>query len=434
VNRSWYRNYLLGALLLIYAFNQVDRYALGVVLNDIKADLHLTDTQLGVLSGIAFALFYSVMGIPIARWADRGNRVTIIATTTAVWSGMVALCGAAGSFLQLLSIRVGVAVGEAGCVPPAHSLIADYFTRAERPRASALYQQGLNLSLIIAYFGAGWLNQFYGWRVMFFLIGAPGLLLATLTWLTIREPRKLRSSNAFVHEERAPDLKTTLAVLRGNATYRHLLYAFSMWYFFGYGITQWQPAFFERSFGLTTGELGTWFAIVYGVCGFIGTYWGGLWASRYAANNEPLQLKVVAAVNVAFNGVVWALIYFSHNYHVALLLMGLSALGGTMIYGPLFSTLQTLVPANMRALSIAIVMLCANLIGMGLGPLAVGIISDELTPKFGAESLRYALLAFCPGWLWVSWHIWHASRTFLTDMSAPAASDSPQRQAELSRA
>jgi MFS family permease len=428
---SSYKTYVLTVLLAIYAFNYVDRFALGLVLNDIKLDLRLTDTELGFLSGIAFALFYSVMGIPIARWADRGNRVTIISLTAALWSVMVALSGMATSFAQLLLIRIGVGVGEAGCVPPAHSLIADYFTRAQRPRASAIYQQGINVALIVAYFVAGWLNQFYGWRMMFIVLALPGFILAAVAQFTMKEPRRTKAPVGVTGDSGAvfpshpktaaplnPSMKTVLLTLWANATFRHLLYAFSTWFFFGYGIQQWQPAFFVRSFGLQTGELGTWFAVVYGVCGFVGTYWGGVWASRYAPNNERLQLRVVAIVNIAFNGVIWSLIYFSHNYYVAFALMGLSALGGTMIYGPLFSTVQTLVPAHMRAMSIALVLMFANLIGLGLGPLTVGMISDALQPLFGQESLRYALLAVCPGSLWVSWHLWCASRTVQRDLEA----------------
>jgi predicted MFS family arabinose efflux permease len=183
MKESAYKNYLLAVLLVILAFNYVDRLALGLLLQDIKVDLDLSDTQLGLLSGIAFALFYSVMGIPIARWADRGNRVTIITITTGLWSAAVALCGVAGSFLHLLLIRIGVAVGEAGCIPPAHSLIADYFTRAERPRAVARYMLGTPLSFVIGYFLAGWLNELYGWRATFLLLGLPGLGLAALAWL-----------------------------------------------------------------------------------------------------------------------------------------------------------------------------------------------------------------------------------------------------------
>lgn len=418
-----YKKYLLSLLLIVLAFNYVDRLALGLVLQNIKNDLHTTDTQLGLLSGIAFALFYSLMGIPIARWADRGNRITIISLTTALWSVMVALCGVATSFVQLLLIRIGVGVGEAGCVPPAHSLIADYFTRAERPRAMGIYTQGANIGVVIAYFGAGWLSELYGWRMMFILMSLPGLGLALLAWFTLREPRRMRSAAPFISEAETltpaqPSMKEVFGALWGNVTFRHVLIAFSVFNFFAYGIWQWQPAFFVRSFGLTTGELGTWFAVMFGLCGIVGTHLGGEWASRRAANNEQLQLKAMAIVNVAFNGAIWALIYFCHHYYAAFALMGLATLGGTMINGPLFSTIQTLVPAHMRAMSIALVFLFANLIGMGLGPLAVGVLSDALQPLLGQESLRYALLALCPGYLWVSWHLWRASKTVTCDVAA----------------
>jgi len=413
----------------VLAFNYVDRLALGLVLQGIKTDLHLTDTELGVLSGIAFALFYSVMGLPIARWADRGNRVTIIALTTAVWSVMVALCGVAMSFVQLMAIRIGVGVGEAGCLPPANSLIAEYFSRAERPRATAIYLQGTNVSLILAYFVAGWLSQFYGWRVMFMLISLPGFALAVVVVLTIREPRRAKSR--IDKEDKCPsadpltdnipspvqsNLKDTLVILWANVTFRHLLYALSVFYFFAYGILQWQPAFFVRSFGLETGELGTWFASIYGVGGILGTYWGGALACRYAPNNERAQLRAMAVVNAVFNGAVWSLIYFTQNQYLAFALMGLSTMGGAAINGPLYATIQTLVPAHMRAVSIALILLFANLIGMGLGPLAVGVLSDVLHPLFRQESLRYALLALCPGYLWTSWHLWQASKSVIRDL------------------
>jgi MFS family permease len=329
-------------------------------------------------------------------------------------------------------IRIGVGVGEAGCIPPAQSLMADYFSRAERPRATAVFMQGANLSVIIAYFVAGWLNQFYGWRIMFAVVGLPGLILAALAWLTIKEPRHTRSPKSDTGLATAaslpssdgelalsvqPSLREVFVTLWANATFRHLLYGFSVWYFFGYGTMQWQPAFFVRSFGLQTGELGTWFAVVYGLCGIVGTYWGGVWASRRAVNNERLQLKAMAIANGAFNALVWTLIYFSHNYHVALAWMGLSVLGSNTIIGPLYAMTPTLVPAGMRAMAVAIVLLFANLIGMGLGPLAVGILSDMLRPLWGQESLRYALLAFSPGYLLVSWHLWQASKTVTRDLA-----------------
>lgn len=410
------KKYLLALLLIIYAFNFVDRFALGLVQDAIKADLHLNDAELGLMNGLAFALFYSLMGIPIARLADRGNRVNIIALTAAVWSIMVALCGAVSTFTQLLLVRVGVGVGEAGCVPPANSLIADYFTRAERPKANALYQQGMNVSVIIAYFGAGWLNQLYGWRMMFLLVAAPGLILAVLAKLTIVEPRSSAASRTVSETDPGLTLTEVFRTLWMNHAFRHVLLGFSLWYFLGYGIVQWQPSFFIRSFGLGTGELGLYLALVYGVCGIVGTSLGGAWASRFAPDDEALQLKAMAVVNVLFNGILWAFIYISHDYRAALGLMAFCAVGGAMIYGPLFSIIQTLVPPRMRAVSIAIVLLCANLIGMGLGPLVVGVLSDLLVPAVGSDSLRYALLLLCPGYVWVSWHLWRASVTVKQDI------------------
>lgn len=425
-----YKNYLLTVLLVILAFNCVDRLALGIVLQDIKVDLELSDSQLGFLSGIAFALFYSVMGLPIARWADRGNRVTIITITTALWSAAVALCGMAGSFLQLLLIRIGVAVGEAGCIPPAHSLIADHFTRAERPRAVAIYMLGGPLSMMIGYFVAGWLNEFYGWRVTFMLLGLPGLGLAALAWFTVREPRRdkptlnvasqlaatsLGQSKSAALSPAQPKLKEVCVSLGANSTFRHLLLGFSVMYFFGYGISQWQPAFFIRSFGMQTGELGTWFAVIWGGGGLLGTYWGGEWASRLAAHNERLQLKAAAVVYCSF-GVISTSIYLSPNPYLAFGAMGLAAVGVTSANGPLFATVQTLVPPRMRAMSIAIIYLFANLIGMGLGPLTAGALSDAFRPWAGEESLRYALLILSPGYLWGAWHVWRASRTVAQDL------------------
>lgn len=425
-----YKKYLLTILLVILAFNYVDRLALGVALQDIKGTLRLSDTQLGFLSGIAFALFYSTMGIPIARWADRGDRVRIITITIALWSATVALCGVAQSYLQLLLIRIGVAVGEAGCIPPAHSLIADHFTRAERPRAVGTYMLGASLSVVVGYFLAGWLNQFYGWRWMFVILGLPGLGLAGLTALTLREPRRqVPTTDAGIaggthrlgvdslRAASPPTLAKVWMTLWGRKTFRHLLMSFSVIYFFGYGILQWQPAFFVRSYGLKTGELGTWFALIYGVVGVVGTYVGGELASRHAAHNEQLQLRVISVMYSSY-GAISALIYLAPNHFLAFALMGLATLGGAAVSGPLFATIQTLVPQRMRATSVAIIYLFANLIGMGLGPLMAGALSDMLRPSFGDESLRYALLALCPGYVWGAWHVWLASRTVAADLKA----------------
>src|SRR5579871_207861 len=425
MNASSYRKFLLLLLQVILAANYLDGLALGLVLQSVKHDLHLSDSQLGFLSGMAFALFYSVMGLPIARWADRGNRVTIISLTATVWSVMVALCAFATSFMQLLCLRVGVGIGEAGCIPPAHSLIADYFTRAERPRAVSIYMLGNSMAVVIGYLFAGWLNEWYGWRVTFAVLGVFGLVPALIAWMTLREPRKAgwmqrgRGAGAVGEEASTPALAEVGRVLAGNQTFSHLLYAFAVVYFFGNGIAQWQPAFFIRSFGLTTGRLGNWFALIYGVGGLVGTYWGGVLASRFAASNERRQLLWMAIAYVIY-GVSAALVYVMPTLTAAFSCMACAAVVGSMTTGPLFSTLQSLIPERMRAISIAIVYFFANLIGLGLGPWVTGILSDHLHAWAGEESLRYALLSLSPGFLWVAWHLWRASRSVMGDLPVQA--------------
>jgi predicted MFS family arabinose efflux permease len=411
MNAGRYRKYLLGVLLVTLAFNAVDRLALGLLLQDIKTDLALSDTQLGLISGIAFALFYSVMGVPIARWADRGNRVVIISLATALWSAAVALCGLAGSFVQLLLIRVGVAVGEAGCVPAAHSLIADHFSRAERPRAAAVFLLGSPLSALLGYFLAGWLNELVGWRATFVILGLPGIALAALAWFTLKEPR--RDHPQPVH----PSLGRVCRALWANETFRYVSLCFCVMAFFSFGISKWLPAFFVRSFGLQTGELGTWFTVIFGLGGLAGTYWGGALASRYAAHNERLQLRSIAIALPVIGG-LWACVFLSTHPHAAFGWMALASLASAMAGGPIFAAIQTMIAPGMRAMSIALVYLFANLIGMGLGPLATGVLSDAFQATAAAESLRYALLVLCPGYLLGGWALWRASRTITLDLQA----------------
>jgi MFS transporter, Spinster family, sphingosine-1-phosphate transporter len=422
MQQNRYKNYLLGLLTVILAFNLLDRVALGIVLEDIKLELSLSDTQLGFLSGIAFALFYSVMGLPIARWADRGNRVLIIALTTALWSVTVALCGAATTFMQLLLIRVAVAVGEAGCVPPALSLLADYFERSARPRATAIYGMGGPLALLLGYFLAGWLNEMYGWRMTFVLLGTPGLVIAMFAWVTLREPRAMARMNGIAASKNArepvqPTLKEVLLTQWRCVTFRHLLMCISVYFFFGYGIGQWVPTFLIRSYGLSTAQVGLWLSVTLGLSGFIGCYFSGVWATRHAGHDERRQLRVVATA-IALSGILSIFVYVSSSPFWAFVLMGIYTTGLNAINGPVVSTIQTLVPERMRAVAFALVYLFANFIGMGLGPLAVGAMSDAFNPWAGPESLRYALVALTPGFVWCAWHAWQASKTVQRDIQA----------------
>ena len=214
-----------------------------------------------------------------------------------------------------------------------------------------------------------------------------------------------------------PSFKEVCLTLWANIAFRHLLFCFSVWYFFGYGLLQWQPTFFIRSHGLATGEIGTWFALIYGVGGAFGMYLGGELASRFAAGNERLQLRA-GTLGFSLFAVVTAAAFVVPNHHVAFAALAFATVGGCMAQGPLMATIQTLVPPRMRAMSIAVIYLFANLIGLGLGPLAAGALSDAFQPWAGQVSLRYALLALCPGYFWAAWHLWRASKTVARDLEA----------------
>lgn len=408
-----YRDYLLAVLLAIYAMNCADRLAIGMSLQSIKIALHLRDAELGLLTGIAFAALYAIIGIPIARWTDRGNRVTVIGLTAAAWSIMVVLTGRATTFTQLLLARIGVGIGDAGPISAAQSLIPDHFNRAERPRATAVFVLGWPIALLVGYLIAGWLTEVFGWRAMFMMIGLPGLALAALAWLTLKEPRLERAEMESTVTDR-PTWREVWATLWGNRTYCHLLMCFAVSSLFNAGMLQWQPAFFMRSFGLKSGAVGTGLALALGTGSLISIYAGGALASRYAANREGVQFKVMVAAYL-FCGVDHALAYLSSSAYLSLALLGMGALLN-IGSGPLFAAIQSLVPPKMRAMSYAILMLFCNLIGLGLGPLAAGALSDALHPAIGQESLRYALLALCPGLAWAAWHMWKASNSVMQDM------------------
>jgi len=424
-SKALYRNYLVALLSLVFAFNGVDRSALGLLLQDIKLSLHLTDIQLGLLNGIAFSLFYSVMGVPIGLLADRRNRVILISITTALWGLMVSLCAATTTFLQLLLVRVGVAIGESGCVPPSHSLIADHFSRGERAKATAVYYTiALLLSSLVGHLLAGWLNQLYGWRITFAILGAPGILLAVVTFFSLKEPRASRYSSQakeiLSDSDQPPTTAEALRFLWTNRTFRSLLLAFSLVYFFAYGIAQWQPAFFIRSYGLQTGALGTWFTLTSGLGATLGTYFGGDLVSRFARNDEGTQLAAAGIVYAAI-GIISAGTYLASSYQTSFALIAIGTISGALTFAPLFAAIQTLVPSRMRAVSVALLYFAGNLVGAGLGPLAVGILSQAFQPYVGSASLRCALIAMCPGYLLSGWYFWRASRTVAQDIAAYAS-------------
>lgn len=410
--RVAYKNYLLVILVLVGTVSTFERFVFALVLEPIKHDMQLSDTQLGLMTGIAFAAFYGAVGIPIARWADQGNRVTITAIAVGLLGIMVSLCGLASNFIQLLMVRVGVAVGEAGFVPAAQSLLADYFDRGERPRAMSIYLMFYTISMLVGFLVGGWLVQSFGWRTTFIIIGLPAILVSILVKCTLREPRLEHRNNKSVNP---PGVTQSLNILWQQYSFRHIFIAFCVSYFFSLGVSQWQVVFFIRSHEMSIAEVGAWFALTWGIFGTIGNFVGGCCASYYAAGKEKLQMRMVAIIffiTIFFNLVI----YLSENKHVALSFIGITAFLTTLVGGPIFATIQSSVDERMRSVAIALIYMFANLIGFGLGPFLLGVLSDLLNPTYGQESLRYALVIFCPGGLWVAFHYWKAANTIEEDI------------------
>jgi MFS family permease len=418
----WYRNYVLGVLFVTYILNTVDRSpVLGVSLQFIKEEFGATDTQLGLLTGIAFALFYATMGIPIAAWADRGNRRNVLAIAVAFWSGMTALCGAAVNFVMLFFTRVGTAVGEAGGSPPSHSLISDYFPKSERARAFAIFALGVPFGTALGNYIAGQSIQAFGWRTTFMLVGLPGLAVALLVRLTVREPPRGLSDNVSTAARRAepPGMLYALGVLWRVASFRHLCLAAALHSVVWYASSAFNAAFLIRSHGFIASEVGNWLAIFSAVGGF-GTFLGGVAADRLStARNDKRWYTWVPGIATLVMVPFQFGAYLSNDLRIAFPCFGVMMFLAAVFFGPSFAMTQALAPLKMRSVATSLLLFVQTLIGYGLGPLMAGRISDWLAPSYGDEALRYALVVVGLVNIWAAGHYMWSARTLRTDLTRP---------------
>ena len=409
------RRYVLGILLVVYTFNFIDRQILSILMESIKKDLDLSDQSLGFLSGFAFAAFYATLGIPMALWADRGNRRNLIAVSLALWSAMTAACGLAQNFVHLALARIGVGVGEAGCSPPAHSMISDYYPPTQRATAIGIYALGIPLGVMFGLFLGGWINEVFGWRKAFFLLGLPGIALALLLRLTVPEPARGLSDGRVDAGER-PSFLETLRFLRRRPAFMHLSFGAGLACFIGYGLITWLPAFLIRSHGMKTSEIGLWLGLLMGVVGGIAMYTGGVLADRLAKRDlrwSAWMVGVAFLLTVPFG----ALAFLLESKTLSLLCLVPSIVAANFWQASTLAHAQSLVRLRMRAMASAILLLIANLIGLGAGPWAIGAVSDALAPRFGADSLRYSLLGFSCIGFWVAWHFWQGGKHLATDLA-----------------
>jgi MFS family permease len=382
---------VLLILVLAYTLNFLDRQIIGILAIPIKTELALSDSQLGLMGGLAFALFYTLLGIPVARFADRANRTWIITAAIGLWSLMTAACGFVHSFAQLFLARMGVGVGEAGGVAPAYSLICDYFPPTARARALSVYSFGIPIGSAIGIVAGGYITTLMSWRMAFIVVGIPGLIVAPLLKLTVREPARGAYDEAQAAQG-APPLRAVIATLASKPSFWLLSLGSAAASMMGYGLFFWMPSFLVRSFHLQLLQASLGFGALLLVGGIFGIWLGGFIADRYGQKRKATYALIpafafLATIPFYAAGVLSATLWVS----VAALLVP-TALGLAWL-GPIIAAMQQLVPAAMRATTSALFLFINNLIGIGLGSTLIGLLSDTLRVRAGVESLRYAILA-----------------------------------------
>ena len=385
------RGYVLAILVLVYTFNFIDRQIVGILAVPIKADLGLSDTQLGLMGGLAFALFYTSLGIPIAMLADRWSRTWIMTIALALWSIMTAVSGLAQNFWQLFLARLGVGVGEAGGVAPAYSLISDFFPPQERARALAAYSFGIPIGSALGIVFGGVVASLIDWRVAFFAVGLAGVVLAPIFRLTVHEPVRggFDAPGAATQPAAFADVVRTIA---GKPSFWGLSLGAACSSMMGYGLFFWLPSFFVRSYGLSLLDASLFYGAMLLVGGVAGIWLGGALGDRLGARRKAAYAAIPAVAFIATVPFYVAGI-LSPSLAISFVVLLVPTALGLMWLGPILSAIQHLVPPNMRATASAIFLFINNLVGIGAGTVLLGALSDALQVRFGDDSLRYAILA-----------------------------------------
>jgi len=372
-----YRNLVLGFLLLAYTLNFIDRSIIGIIGQSIKVDLLLSDAQLGLLGGLAFALLYTSIGLPIARFAERSNRVNLISVSILIWSGCTALCGIAQTFWQLLFFRAGVGIGEAGLSPAAHSLISDYFEPQRRASALSVYALGIPIGGMIAAIAGGWVAQEFGWRWALMLVGLPGVLIAVAFRAFIREPRRDSSAAPISFRHEATEVRAVVKALMGRWPTLNMIVGVTVISFADYGIGTFGAPYFIRQFGLDLATVGLIIGVVGGISTGIGTLLGGF-ASDWVSRRSLVAYGIVPGIGVAIAAPLFMWAYVQDDWRWAAALIFLPGIFSYMYLGPCFGVIQNVVDVRRRATATALLLFVVNLVGLGAGPPFVGWLIDQL--------------------------------------------------------
>ncbi|MCX7172381.1 MAG: MFS transporter [Proteobacteria bacterium] len=378
----------LALLFLVSTSNFLDRNILSVVLPPIKQEFGVSDTLLGLLGGASFAILYAVLGIPVARWADRGNRPLIITLALCAWSAMTALCGAAQTFWQLALARVGVGIGEAGALPPCQSLLADYFPLRQRSLALAILSAASTAGTLIGFVGGGWAVVNLGWRWTFALAGLPGMVIAALSWALLPEPR--HAAGRLARTDPQESFLASLRLLWMKPTYRAALIGLTLWSAFSYGSSVFFPSYLVRTLGLTMTTVGTQYGAVAAVATLLGTLAGGWWADR-AARRDPRALLRLPGIWALLSSPFYVLAFVVHDFSFFLVVAAIAITLLSAALPVVLAAAHAVCGSARRAMAVAILFFFMALVGGTIGPLLTGMISDALSPRFGPAGLGYAL-------------------------------------------
>jgi len=416
-----YAYYVLMMLTLCYVVNVIDRsQVLAASVQSIKKEFGASDFQMGMLTGLPFAIFYSLMGIPIAAWADRSNRRNVLVLAVATWSGMTALFGTAINFTMLFLTRIGTAIGEAGGSPPSHSLISDYFPKVRRGTAFAIYALAVPVGTSIGAAVGGWGNQNLGWRNTFIAIGIPGVILALIVALTVKEPARGMSDGAGAVSrgaaQRTPGMWEVLRFLWRRPSFRHLSLACALHSVVWYASGAFNNAFLQRSHGMNVAEAGYWISILAAIAG-VGTFLGGYLSDRLSTRtNDRRWYMWVPGIATLVCVPCQFLAYLSPNLAVALPSFVGLMLMAAVFFGPSFAMTQALATLRMRSVATSLLLFIQTLIGNGMGPSVTGFISDRLAPSFQTDSLRYALVIIGVVNFWAALHYMVGARSLRSDL------------------
>lgn len=415
-----YRRLVLALLVVVAVFNYLDRQILSMLLEPIKHEFGLSDTQLGFLSGFAFSALYALFSIPLAKLADTSNRVALIAVVVALWSIMTVGCGLAVGFYSLLLSRMLVAVGESGSSPASQSLISDYFEPQQRATAMGIYATGMYFGILLGFLLGGWITDHLGWRTAFVVVGLPGLLVAAAMWFLVKEPRNTIPA-ARVASGPAPTLKQVYAFLWQRKALRYIPFAMGFTSCVAYGNLVWAPSFFIRSHHMSAAQVGAWLAVTAGLAGMAGAYFGGRITDHLVARYHDARLYMWVPVASMLLSIPFFLAVFLLPSAVpALLLFAVPWFLSNVWIGPTFALVQALAPPHMRGTAVATVNLINIIVGLGIGVQVIGIVGDALAPRFGVESLRYALIGTLVVTSLIStFCFWMASRTARSDLATP---------------